>query len=85
MSMSASTLSKTSVKLTTLGSSEFHIQIYAGIKVSQYMYELGKGEYKYGVEVGGVLIPATTEAQAKGIAEKMAGLIMNVALEARKA
>ena len=85
MSMSAKVLSEVSVKVGVLKTSEYPIKIHGEIKIgSNNMYTLTEGTYKFGVQVGGVVIPTFSESQALLIAEKMAGLILNVALEARK-
>lgn len=84
MSMTARTVSVTAVKVGQCKSSEFSIETSADIDISGSMYCLAEGKYNYGVMVGGVMIPAHDERTAKAIAERMAGLIMNVAMEARK-
>jgi hypothetical protein len=83
--MTARKVSVTAVKVGQCKSSEFSIETSADIDISDSMYCLAEGKYNYGVVVGGeVMIPAHDERTAKAIAERMAGLIMNVAMEARK-
>lgn len=84
MSMQARRLSTVHVKVGECRSGEFKIETHNDIKVSDYMYCLAEGDYNWGVQVGGVMIPANDERTAKSIAQHMAGLIMDVALEARK-
>lgn len=85
MSMTANRVSEVSIMPTKRHMpGAFPISILKDISVgSSPMYTLRIGEYKYGVEVGGVIIPAADEMQAKLIAKQMASLIMDVALEAR--
>jgi len=85
MSMSAREMSAVTVNVNgRLATSEFSIKMLAEVDVHDQMYSLAEGKYKYAVQVADMLIPAHDEGTAKHIAQKMAGLIMNVAIEARK-